>query len=159
MKQPALHPQEEQRLTVVAQKKLQEKKDDPALQQLVGEAAQALGVPMAGITLLDATREVCLTCVGTNTTGPREDSFCGHALLAHDVFICEDALDDDRFRDNPHVINEPYIRFYAGMRLLDRESGLPIGVFCIRDVVPRQLEAKTLGRFMEFAAQAEAMMQ
>ena len=79
--------------------------------------------------------------------------------MAHDVFICEDALADDRFRDNPHVVNAPYIRFYAGMRLLDRESGLPIGVFCIRDIAPRKLETEAFGRFMEFAAQAEAMLQ
>ena len=36
--------------------------------------------------------------------------------------VVADALRDDRFRDNPLVVGEPHIRFYAGSR-----SNLPRG--------------------------------
>jgi GAF domain-containing protein len=125
--------------------------------RLTKEAAERLKVPISTISLIDAKREWFKSCQGLPTKeGPREISFCGHAMFAQDVFIVEDTLEDERFRDNPYVIGPPYLRFYAGHALYNQSSGQPVGVFCIKDTQPRQLSVAELDIFLELATRAEA---
>ena len=70
---------------------------------------------------------------------PRNISLCGHAISKRGSFIIEDTLLDQRFADNPLVINEPFVRFYAGIPLLSPE-GFAIGTLCVMDQKPRQLD-------------------
>jgi GAF domain-containing protein len=87
--------------------------------------------------------------------GSRDISFCGHALLSEFIFIIEDTKLDPRFVDNPYVTGSPFIRFYAGMRLLDYQTKQPIGVFCIKDIKPRKLSVTDIDAFIELANRAE----
>src|SRR3989338_9282423 len=115
------------------------------------EAVQAFHVPIATITLLDEKREWYKSCQGLNAKeAPREISFCAHAMLSDHVFIVEDTLKDPRFADNPMVVGEPHIRFYAGVSLYD-SSGTGIGVFCIKDTKPRSLSPHEVTLLLVFA--------
>ena len=63
-------------------------------------------------------------------------------------------IEDERFADNPAVLGEPYVRFYAGC-LLRAPNGCKLGTLCIIDHQPRSfgkedIEAlKDLGLMVE----------
>lgn len=85
---------------------------------------------------------------------PRRISFCGHAILRDEPLVVPDALLDERFHDNPLVVGEPYIRFYAGAPLSDGE-GNKLGTLCIIDRRPRVLGEAELDLLRDLAAWAE----
>jgi diguanylate cyclase (GGDEF)-like protein/PAS domain S-box-containing protein len=116
-------------------------------------AAAICETPIARVSLVDGDRQFFKSCVAGDAGGgtPRDISFCGHAILEDDLFIVEDTHADERFADNPLVLGEDQVRFYAGAPLTT-EEGHALGSLCVVDHVPRQLteaqqEAlRTLGR-------------
>jgi GAF domain-containing protein len=120
-------------------------------------ATEKLKAPISTVSIIDKDREWYKSCVGVQAKeGKRDVSFCGHAMLATEVFVVEDTLLDDRFKDNPSVIGKPFIRFYAGVALHDKKTHLPIGVLCVKDIVPRKLSLTEMSVLIELAKQAES---
>jgi GAF domain-containing protein len=159
MKKAPQHESEGDRLDALHKRGLLDNKNDPRFVALLKEASEKLKIPITTVSLLDKDKEVYAACLGIEQTeGPREVSFCGHALVDTQVLVCEDTLEDERFSDNPYVIGPPYIRFYAGMKLLDKNSGLPIAVFCVKDTKPRKMNLNELGEFMGFADRAQDIL-
>ena len=106
--------------------------------ELVELAAQLLNAPISLITLLDKDRQWFKAKKGFEPEElSRDAAFCSHAILQDDVFIVEDAAGDERFQNNPLVINEG-VRFYAGAPIVSPD-GFKFGTICVMDDHPRQL--------------------
>jgi GAF domain-containing protein len=59
-------------------------------------------------------------------------------------------LQDDRFAENPVVIGDPHVRFYAEIPL-HAADGARVGAFCIVDSKPRTLSAAQLSILKDMA--------
>lgn len=118
--------------------------EDPAFDDLVHVAAALCDVPIALVSLVDATRQWFKARCGLDVAQtPRNISFCTHAIEGDKPFIVPDATLDARFSENPLVVGEPHIRFYAGMPLVSAE-GHRYGTLCVIDTRPRTLAARQL---------------
>lgn len=82
-------------------------------------AAKEFNVPIALVSLVDQDRQWAKSSFGglDMQESPRDISFCGHAVAMAKTLVVLDALMDPRFADNPTVVGQPYIRFYAGALL------------------------------------------
>lgn len=122
-------------------------------------ARSLFNVPIALVSLVDETRQWFKSHPGLDLDEtPRSMSFCSHAIAAgDDVFVVEDAGRDPRFADNPLVVGDPRIRFYAGQPLSDPD-GYRLGTLCIIDRQPRALRPDEAEALKELAYLVEAQI-
>ncbi|HEY8872084.1 MAG TPA: adenylate/guanylate cyclase domain-containing protein [Stellaceae bacterium] len=117
--------------------------------------ARLLDVPIAAVALVDSDRQWFKSIVGLNATGiPRDVSFCGHTIVARRTVVVPDATEDERFHDNPLVVADPSIRFYAGQPL-QGTGGHMVGALCAIDTQPRGLTAADEAILRDLAALVE----
>ncbi|MBI3888855.1 GAF domain-containing protein [Candidatus Nomurabacteria bacterium] len=147
---------EEKRIEAVHRLAILDTKPEERFDILTQEVVKKLNVSMSMVTILDSNREWFKSCVGLDKKeGDRAASFCGHALLAKNIFVVEDTLKDPRFADNPMVVGFPFIRFYAGVALFDYKTRQPIGVFCVKDTKPKKLTVQEIAIIIDLANKAE----
>jgi GAF domain-containing protein len=103
-------------------------------------AAQICLAPIALISLVDEQRQWLKSRVGLNVAETSRDiAFCAHAILQPNSLLeVTDTELDERFSDNPLVLESPKIRFYAGAPLIVND-GHALGALCVIDYVPRTL--------------------
>ncbi|MDZ7686103.1 MAG: GAF domain-containing protein [Gammaproteobacteria bacterium] len=130
---------EERRLRVLEIYDRLDTTSDESLDNLTRLAAHVCGTEIALVTLVDHERQHFKSRYGIDGAGtPREHSFCQFALAGSDPLVVEDAQEDERFADNPLVIGDPYIRFYAGAPLRI-EGDYALGTLCVIDSSPGTL--------------------
>jgi DNA-binding response OmpR family regulator len=144
-KQAPVPEDEESRLAALESLDILNTGPEQRFDRLTGLASALFDVPIAMINLVGRDRTQFKSCVGFSTgDGPRESSFCAHVVYSRKVMIVPDMLRDPRFADNPHVLGEPYVRFYAGAPLILKD-GSCVGTLCLIDMRARVIEGVSLG--------------
>jgi GAF domain-containing protein len=149
-------PNEKERLAAVLELKILNTKSEERFDRITKMVLERFKVPISTISILDADREWYKSCQGLDVKeGPRSTSFCGHIISQNYIFVIEDTLLDPRFADNPQVTGKPYVRFYAGMALRNKNNDLTVGVLCLKDTKPRKFSKQDVLDLKEFAELAE----
>lgn len=130
---------EEKRLQALYEYHILDSVSEQEYDKITALASQICQVPIAIISLVDKNRQWFKSEVGLGTKEtPRDISFCQYTIMGEEVFEVPNALEDERFVENPLVTGDPHIRFYAGAPLVTPE-GYNIGSLCVIDQVPKEL--------------------
>jgi predicted PurR-regulated permease PerM/GAF domain-containing protein len=102
--------------------------------------AQAFSVPIALVSLVGEVRHPRHQATDADldphtARQPDQESLDAHVIAAGEVLVVEDVSEDERFADDPLVL-EKGIRFYAGAPLRT-SPGVVVGALCVIDTKPR----------------------
>ena len=122
-------------------------------------AAYICQTPTALVSLIDSDRQWFKASVGLNVKEtPRSMAFCTHTIQREDVMVIEDTLLHSKFKDNPLVTGEPFIRFYAGAPLITPD-GHALGSLCVLDQEPHRLTDKQVHALRVLSQQVVAQIE
>jgi K+-sensing histidine kinase KdpD len=121
--------------------------NEPIFDLITQFAASICEVPLALITFIDRDRQwyksksSAAKQVIQATEIPRDVAFCSYTILDNYLFEVTDAIEDERFKNNPFVLGKPHIRFYAGMPLTT-QNGCNLGALCVIGDKPKALNER-----------------
>lgn len=131
------HEDESERLKTLRRFAILDTQPEKCFDDITKLAAEQFQVPIALVSLVDEGRQWFKSRIGIQETETDRDfALCAHAILQEDVLVIPNALEDERFCNNPIVAGGPKIRFYAGAPL-KAENGHKIGTLCLIDQNPR----------------------
>ncbi len=127
MTSPKFPENEKERLAEIKKYNLLDTVSESDFDNITSLIAAICDVPISLITLLDSDRNYFKSHYGLHfNQSPRNISFCGHAILDEsEIFIVEDARNDERFQENP-LTHEADAIFYAGVPLIN-PNGFKLG--------------------------------
>jgi PAS domain S-box-containing protein len=121
-------------------------------------AAFICGTPISLVSLIDQDRQWFKSQRGLGAREtPRSQSFCANTLADAQTLVVADARTDPRFRDNPLVLGDPNIRFYAGAPII--AAGQVMGTVCVIDTVPRELSLDMIEALEALARQVTVLLE
>lgn len=155
MDKPEIPDNEAERLAELHQLNILDTPIEKPFEAITSIAKQLYNVPIVAISLVDENRQWFKSVQGLDVSETeRNVSFCGHAILQDEILHIPDAAADSRFADNPLVVDEPHIRFYAGCPIVS-QSGYKLGTLCIIDRAPRVFSPAQLNGLKQLATLAE----
>lgn len=159
MIEPKKPSNETERLNDLIQHQILDTEGEEDFNMLVELASRICGTPVSILTLIDEDRQWFKAKHGIeDSQTPRKISFCGHAILQNDLFVVNDATKDERFHDNPLVVEDPSIRFYAGAQIVS-SNGYKLGTLCVIDDKPRELNWHQASALKVLSRQASRLLE
>lgn len=153
------HPLEKERLKALAVLQILDSGAELEFDEITNLAKLICGTSMSVLSFVDEYRQWFKSKQGIKFSGTsRELAFCAHCILSPDIMIVPNTSEDPRFRDHPWVQGEPGITFYAGIPVLDPNSGLPIGALCAIDTETRLLTAEQIAGMRILGQQVQRLL-
>jgi adenylate cyclase len=152
---------EADRLAALARYQMLDTLPEFALDALTELAAEICRCRVALISLVDERRQWFKSKYGLPadfTECPREMTVCATTICSNDLLYVPDLTQDSRFADLPIVVGEPYLRFYCGMPLINRE-GYALGTLCVVDFEAHELGPSQREAVRRLAQQAMAQLE
>ena len=147
----SIPPDEERRLASLRALSILDTDREERFDRITRLASALFDAPIALVSLVDGDRQWFKSCYGVDMRETSRDAaFCSYVVYDREPMIVPDTFLDARFADNPLVLNEPRIRFYAGCPLI-LNDGACIGSLCVIDTRPRSLEGPDLARLRDLA--------
>lgn len=160
MIKPKIPENEKDRLREVYKYNLTEELSDDSLESIVEIASQICNMPISLISIVGDEKQFFQAKKGLEGKGSARDiSFCSHAINKPDeMMIVPDTSKDERFKDNPFVIESPFIKFYAGIPILSPDD-FPLGTLCVIDSKPNFLTEKQQNALRHLGKQVTLILE
>lgn len=135
---------EERRLKAIQALRESDESRDEVLQKFVLLTSQALGIPGSFISVIDDENQLIKVSHNFNLSQSRRiDSFCRYVVDVDKPLVVTDTQLDMRFAEHPLTLNDPWIRFYAGVPLKTND-GVTLGTLCVTDSQPHAFSSSQL---------------
>ncbi len=159
MIKPEIPKNENERLSALYSLNILDTMPENEFDSITKLASHICGTASSWITFVDSNRQWLKSRIGMNLgETPREYAFCAHAInQPGELMEIEDAAKDVRSMGNPLVDGEPYIRFYAGVPIVD-SNGFALGTLCVLDDEPRELNVDQKEALKFLASQVSVML-
>lgn len=160
MKPPKELEKEIERLKELASYSILDTLTEDDYDNLTKIASEICKTPISLISFLDEKRIWFKSHHGLDVNETQKEyAFCAHAIhKPNEIFIVEDSRKDERFYDNPLVIGDPKVVFYAGIPLVS-DNGLPLGTLCVIDHEPKVLNEKQLQSLTALSTQVMVLLR
>lgn len=152
---------ETDRLAALALYRIMDTPPEFAFDAVTELAAEICGCPVALISLMDERRQWMKSKYGVPadyTECPREITVCNATLCSNDLIYVPDLTTHERYKHLPIVTEEPHIRFYCGMPLINRE-GHALGTLCVVGFEPHELRPSQREAVRRLSQQAMALLE
>lgn len=150
---------EQQRLEDLRKLNILDTLSEEAYDRITKLAVEFFDMPIALITLVDEERQWFKSKVGLELESTSRDvAFCAHTIMEDKPLIVNDAKKDARFKDNPLVLEDPQIRFYAGSPIKSEDDHL-LGSVCVIDHVPRDINDNEVRMLETLSEQVSTLLK
>lgn len=138
----SISPSEEQRLRAMEQYPFDFDQEEKQFDEITEMAAAICNMPIAYISIVELDKQRFKSKVGFEMKESMRDvSFCQYTIQSDSILEIPDTHKHPLFSNNPLVVNEPRIRFYAGAPLINSD-GIKLGSLCVVDKKPGKLTLK-----------------
>lgn len=127
---------------------------------LVKLAASICETEFVQINFIDSERQWTKAWYGIDIKEvPREYGFCNHAIENEkDSMIIPNAIKDDRFKEREYVVENPKIRFYAGVNIKSND-GYNIGTVCVLGTEAKEITEQQKNALEILAKEVEMRLE
>ncbi|MES2837862.1 MAG: PAS domain S-box protein [Bacteroidota bacterium] len=159
MQKPAIPENESLRLAELHSYAIIDSAEEAEFNDIALFAAEICGTTISCISFIEKDRQWFKAKHGIEANETeRVLAFCAHTILNESPNIVNDTTKDERFKNNPFVIDEPKLRFYAGFPLIT-PNGFNIGTIAVADKVSITLSNIQIKNMMLLAKQLINLME